>query len=367
MKRGVNKLMNVMAASDATLDHMDPDLPEGLHVIEPLMYPGFRSAWQRKFNRIKLTRSIHQCFGQTFATKPLVSRVPAQRSRRVVLTTLPITADVVDRLDVDRWIYYCVDDYSRWPGTDHAVMHEMEWELVAKVDAVACVSETLHERVASMGRGDATLLTHGVAASFWMLANGPDNGRLHQQVPMLTELNGSPLTFWGLIDDRLDRTWIAELSRACAESNDDALKVCLVGPVVGDSKSWTSLTHDEGRFGSVMCCGRADHDLLPSVAYYSRVLIMPYGDAPVTRAMQPLKLLEYLATMKPVVVRDLPATRAWADCCDLAGDEKTFAKLVMERARTGTPADQIEARKRRLPGESWSAKAAQLAGLISAG
>ena len=34
---------------------------------------------------------------------------------------------------------------------------------------------------------------------------------------------------------------------------------------------------------------------------------MPYADLPVTRAMQPLKLKEYLVTDRPVVVADLPA------------------------------------------------------------
>jgi len=54
------------------------------------------------------------------------------------------------------------------------------------------------------------------------------------------------------------------------------------------------------------------------------VIIMPYADRPVTRAMQPLKLKEYLATGKPVVVRNLPATRGWTDCLDLADTLKVI-------------------------------------------
>jgi glycosyltransferase involved in cell wall biosynthesis len=112
--------------------------------------------------------------------------------------------------------------------------------------------------------------------------------------------------------------------------------------------------------------GPVEHADLPAYAAASNVLIMPYIDAPVTRAMQPLKLKEYLATMKPVVVRDLPATRDWADCCDLASDSESFVRLVQERSQTGTPPEQIEARHRRLASESWTAKAAQLAELINA-
>ncbi|MEM6334851.1 MAG: hypothetical protein AAF823_16080 [Planctomycetota bacterium] len=87
---------------------------------------------------------------------------------------------------------------------------------------------------------------------------------------------------------------------------------------------------------------------------------MPYRDMPVTRAMQPLKLLEYLATYKPVVVRRLPATEGWADCCDVVETADEFVRVCRERAERGLPAEQRAARERRLPGESWSEKSRRL-------
>ena len=83
---------------------------------------------------------------------------------------------------------------------------------------------------------------------------------------------------------------------------------------------------------------------------------MPYADLPVTRAIQPLKLKEYLATGKPVVVRDLPATRPWDDCLDLADTPESFAAAVRMRLTEGMPAQQRAARSR-LAAESWDAKA----------
>ena len=67
---------------------------------------------------------------------------------------------------------------------------------------------------------------------------------------------------------------------------------------------------------------------------------MPYADLPVTRAMQPLKLKEYLATGRPVVVRDLPATRAWADCLDLADTPEAFCRGRAAAAGDGLPEGQ---------------------------
>src|SRR5690606_8294377 len=96
------------------------------------------------------------------------------------------------------------------------------------------------------------------------------------------------------------------------------------------------------------------------------VLVMPYADLPVTRAMQPLKLKEYLATGKPVVARDLPAAREWGDCLDTAADAATFARRVCERLAGGLPEAQRLAR-RRLARESWARKAEQFERLLGGG
>lgn len=90
--------------------------------------------------------------------------------------------------------------------------------------------------------------------------------------------------------------------------------------------------------------GLVDYKQLPSLARGANVLVMPYADRPVTRAMQPLKLKEYLATGKPVGLCDLPATRAWADCGDVVADAASFVQASLDRARTGTPAAQSKAR-----------------------
>ena len=86
--------------------------------------------------------------------------------------------------------------------------------------------------------------------------------------------------------------------------------------------------------------------------------MLPYIDAPVTRAMQPLKMLEYLATGRPVIARDLPATRPWSDGLDLVADADAFASAVLHRLETGLPLEQQLAR-RRLRDESWDARAAE--------
>ena len=106
-----------------------------------------------------------------------------------------------------------------------------------------------------------------------------------------------------------------------------------------------------------MLCRRYRCDL-PALAARAAVLIAPYADLPVTRAMQPLKLKEYLATGKPVVMRKLPATDPWADCADVVDTPEAFASAVLARLKGGLPEEQRRARAR-LETETWAAKAAQ--------
>ena len=83
---------------------------------------------------------------------------------------------------------------------------------------------------------------------------------------------------------------------------------------------------------------------------------MPYVDEPVTQAMQPLKFKEYLATGRPVVVRELPSTRDWSDCVDIVATAEAFSAMVRRRIVAGLPESQCAAR-RRLVKEGWPAKA----------
>jgi glycosyltransferase involved in cell wall biosynthesis len=156
--------------------------------------------------------------------------------------------------------------------------------------------------------------------------------------------------FWGLIDQRLDTAWCKALATVLQQHGGTLI---LAGPKQSPDAAL-------GHLPNTRFPGPVAYDDLPELAAEADVLVMPYADAPVTRAMQPLKFKEYVATGKPVVARDLPATSAWRDAADLAGDAQTFVELVLARATGGVTPGQTHARKR-LTRESWSRKAKQFA------
>lgn len=300
-------------------------------VLNPKMWPSFASTITRRLNRALLARCL----------TPVLEALPAPP---VVVTTLPLVADLVGLLPAARWVYYCVDDFSVWPGYDGATMLRMERDLVAKVDRAVAVSDTLVEHLGKLGRS-AELLTHGVDLPHWqtpLAANPPP------------ELAGIPppwVLFWGVVDRRLDLDFIRHLSAHPAAGS-----VVLIGPPEAPDPALFDLPR-------VFVRPAVAYARLPGLAQAAAVLVMPYADAPVTRAMQPLKMKEYLATGRPCVVRDLPSTLPWADCLDVAASPAEFTAYVVERLTSGVPAGQAAARGR-LAQEGWAAKAAAFARVL---
>ena len=183
-------------------------LPANLSVVSPKVWPGFGGRLERRFNRTWLTRQLRPC----------LERMPEPP---IAITTMPTAADLVGVLPVAHWVYYCVDDFSTWPGIDQAAARELEDRLIDTADVLVAASETLCERIAGRGR-TAQLLTHGVNMEFWSASRL----RLSDGIAApLRDLSPPYIVFWGLIDRRLDMDILRELSATLTEGT-----IVLIGP-----------------------------------------------------------------------------------------------------------------------------------------
>lgn len=311
-----------------------PDTQHNFHphltVTNPRMWPWFGRAVDRRFNAWLLQRQLTS----------LIEALPQPVS---ALTTLPITADLPGRLPVDRWLYYCVDDFSAWPGLDGSTLRRMDRDMVREAGEIVAVSPYLQRMIGKFGR-NSSLLTHGVNLKHWQEAAtaGAERPAALAAIPSNRRL----AVFWGVVDRRLDTAMLTALS----DSFDGS--IVLIGPQQDPDPKILNLPN-------VVATGPQPFEDLPSIAAHADALIMPYANLPVTQAMQPLKLKEYLATGRPVVVSRLPAVADWLDCLDVADCPAAFCQAICERIRTGLPESQRIAR-RRLQQESWEAKAKEL-------
>jgi glycosyltransferase involved in cell wall biosynthesis len=329
LSRGSQKLASWLRQGKKA-NGLDPD---NLRLCNPWMWPWLTRHVDRRLNRKLLMRQLVPLV-RSLATPP------------IAVTTLPIVADIMDDLPVARWVYYCVDDFAQWPGLDSKTLASMERKVIERADVLIAVSEELAGRLGSLGRA-AALLTHGVDLDRW-------NGHPDRPPLAITEGLERPLVvFWGLVDRRIDVAFVRRTASGLERGT-----VLLVGP---DQDSDPELA----RIPRVARRPAVKYEDLPLLAREAAVLVMPYADLPVTRAMQPLKLKEYLATGKPTVVRDLPALQEWADAVDIAASADEFADAVNRRLTHGLPERQRIARQR-LSAESWKAKALRFDELLDA-
>ncbi len=304
-------------------------------VLSPWLWPDWRAAWQRAWNGRVLARELG-------------SALPSNGTR-VLVSALPIAATLLRELDFDRVVYYCVDDFSVWPGADSHSLRRMEDELVERCDAVLAVSTALRDRFARMGI-DARMLSHGVDAQLW---SGDGRNGDSPVARLLEELPAPRKLFWGLIDRRLDTDWV----RAIQESTGGS--TILVGPRRGEDPELLRIPGV--RWFDAVPSGR-----LPGLVRRADALVMPYADLMATRAMQPLKLLEYLCSDRPVILRDLPACCEWSEAADVVGSVDELRAVLARRLAGGVPPEQLVAR-RRAAQRTWSQVADEFVELISAG
>ncbi|QDS96341.1 Putative teichuronic acid biosynthesis glycosyltransferase TuaH [Roseimaritima multifibrata] len=309
----------------------DPCAEISPRVLNPHMWPWMSHAWDRRLNASLLAKQL-----------------AVESDVDVAVTTIPIVADLVDRLPVRRWVYYCVDDFSVWPGLAGSVMAQMEKKLIAKVDRVVAASDFLASHSCAE-HSDVSVLTHGVDRAFWRRGESGEFAGV-------AAIPGPRVVFWGVVDQRMNAEWVLALADQLTSGS-----VVLAGPQQNpDSRL---LAHSR-----IHLTGALPFEQLPALAKMADALIMPYADLPVTRAMQPLKLKEYLATERPVIASPLPAVLPWDDCLQIARTEEQFVQSVLQVLAAGSNGAQQESRvervRERLSNESWAAKAAQFRKLI---
>lgn len=296
-----------------------------LHVVAPPMLPWMRPAPLRLANR----ESVRFAVGRAAARLGL--RDP------VVVTTVPNGVDGRGLAGSRCLVYYCVDDFTSWPGVDRAAASALERELLDACDAVLATSQHLAD-TRRPRRGEATLLPHGVDVEHLARACDP-------ATPALAGVRrGRPvLGYLGLVDARLDVELVMGVARARPDWD-----VVFVGPT--DAAPDPRLRGDNVRFVPAVPYAR-----LPEAMAAFDVALLPYVRSELTRSINPLKLREYLASGRPVVATSLPEVARYAPEVSLADTaEETVAAVT---AALAGPSDRRAARAALLAGETWDDRA----------
>ncbi len=111
-------------------------------------------------------------------------------------------------------------------------------------------------------------------------------------------------------------------------------------------------------YNNIYFTGSVPYHELPAMAGGWDICMLPYMVNPLTDAIQPLKIKEYLATGKPVIstpIREALRLRAQVTIAETVDDWIKSIRLLVE----GISEEALAARTLFLQKESWSQKAEQ--------
>lgn len=289
---------------------------------------------------------------------PAIDRLRASSVRRalrrlgirrpVLWLVRPDCHDLPGRFGESAVLYQVVDDYLAYPGVSESARLRLDREerqlagladlVVVTSDHLLAVKRHLHENMLVVRNGvDARTLEEGARAG--------------GAVP--PELAGARRPIYGYIGGITEKLDLALLETLAGQGDGT---VALVGSVnVHGAEAIDRLARLRAS-PHVVLTGRQDASRVPDYVRAFDVCLVPYRLGDQARAIDPLKLYEYLAFGKPTVSVAIPSVARFGDVLKVAQDHDEFLRLAREASRESDPA--LAERRRRLAREnSWEHRA----------
>ena len=309
---------------------------EGITVVSPASLPFFGVAAARTLNRQMIGAQIRTLAKSRGLSKP------------ILWIAIPTAAEMIGAFDESAIVYHVSDKYDANTmdhATDPALIRRLHHQAIAAADLVFYSGRKLFDE-ATEGREHSYLLEQGVDYPHWKNV---------KSLPVAPEIESIPrprLGYFGAIEP-----WLVdqELIKRAARERPDWQWVFIGNRSRGVEIEELPNTH---------FLPPVSYDVLPSFAAGFDVCVLPWetGQA-FTSYGSAIKVREYLATGKPVVISPLPEYEPMKDVLRIARSRDEFLKLV-EEALIETDPELALKRQASVESGTWDARAEWVSDLI---
>jgi glycosyltransferase involved in cell wall biosynthesis len=314
------------------------DTPEGITIVSPATVPFHGNAAARKLNQRLLTAQIGRLATRKGMTSP------------ILWIAIPTAAVMIGKMDESLVVYQVSDKYDA-NSEDHAVdpakIRELHEYAIEHADIVFYSGRKLLEE-ATIGREKSYLLEQAVDFEHWSQVSSID------PAPEVAGIPRPRLGYFGAIEPWLiDR----DLIRRAANEKPDWHWV-----FIGNLARGTDLAD----LTNVHFLRPVPYNELPRFAAGFDVCVLPWEtEHAFTSYGSAIKVREYLASGKPVVISPLPEYESFSDVLRIARSRDEFIRLVDDALQENDPAKSA-ARQASVRDGTWDARAEWVSDLISA-
>jgi glycosyltransferase involved in cell wall biosynthesis len=312
---------------------------EGITVVSPAVVPFFGSTAATATNRRLLTAQI--------------ARLAKRRglSRPILWIAIPTAVEVVGRLNESLVIYHVSDKYDANTmdhATDPAYIRKLHERAIEAADLVFYSSRKLFSEI-ELGREKSYLLEQAVDFEHWSRISSSDDITVAAAVAQIPRPR---IGYFGAIEPWLiDQELIKKASRERPEWN---------WIFIGNKSRGLEIEN----LPNVHFLPPVSYDELPEFAAGFDVCVLPWNtEVAFTSYGSAIKVREYLASGKPVVISPLPEYESMSNVLRIGRSHDEFLRLVYEALRE-TGADTVRARQESVRQGTWDARAEWVSGLI---
>ncbi len=209
---------------------------------------------------------------------------------RAILWVSSPTQNVVNLMQAREWdlvIYDCVADYSDVYPYQHKQVLAAENALVKRANIILTISQLLEQK-----------LQRYKCSNIHRLPNGLDLARFAHASKMPPQMSALRHPILGFLGDMPEKVFDVTLVANMAKSHPE-WRVVLVGPI---APSFVTKIDD----APLHLLGPVAYDEVPAYLRAFDVGLIPLLENGVTRAMNPMKIYEYLACGLPVISSPIP-------------------------------------------------------------
>lgn len=313
---------------------------EGITVVSPAVVPFFGSAAAAATNRRLLTAQIAALAKRRGMTSP------------ILWIAIPTAVEVVGRLHESLVIYHVSDKYDANTmdhATDPALIRQLHERAIGAADLVFYSSRKLFDEITA-AREKSYLLEQAVDFAHWSRISSRDL----EVAEAVARIPRPRIGYFGAIEP-----WLIdqELVKKAARERPDWQWI-----FIGNKSRGLEIEE----LANVHFLPPVSYDELPPYAAGFDVCALPWNtEVPFTSYGSAIKVREYLASGKPVVISPLPEYESLKDVLRIGRSRGQFLQLVDEAlGEQGT--EMAERRQAAVRNGTWDARAEWVSGLIEA-